>query len=58
LNVGRGIREDDVFHLIDIFLSNVHTKNPILEVDNLREMSRIVGKEDFGWTAPSCLVVS
>jgi hypothetical protein len=57
-SIGRGIREEDVFHLIEIFLSNVHVKNPILDADYLRDMAKVVVKEGFGWTAPSCLVVS
>ena len=57
-SVGRGIREEDVMLLIEVFLSNVHVKNPILDADYLRDMGRLVVKEGFGWTAPSCLVVS
>jgi hypothetical protein len=56
-STGRGIREEDVFHLIEVFLSNVHVKNPILDADYLRDMGKLVVKEGFGWTAPSCLVV-
>lgn len=56
-SIGRGIREEDVFHLLEMFLSNVHSKNPILNPDYLRDMGRLVVKEGFGWTSSSCLVL-
>ncbi|KAL4968901.1 uncharacterized protein BDV14DRAFT_211388 [Aspergillus stella-maris] len=54
---GRGIREEDVSALIESFLENVHTKNPILDPSELRNLSRCVGENGFQWDAQSCLVL-
>ncbi|KAL4957713.1 hypothetical protein BDW69DRAFT_8179 [Aspergillus filifer] len=54
---GREIREEDVFVLIESFLENVHTKNPILDPSELRNFSRCVGENGFQWDAQSCLVI-
>lgn len=54
----RGIREEDVSELVERFLSNVHTKNPILDSNVLRGMVKSIAGEGFGWDARTCLVVS
>ena len=54
---GRGIQEDDVPRLIDKFLVNVHIKNPILDVGDLKRKARFIVENGFGWDAASCLVV-
>ena len=54
---GVGIREDDVPHLMEIFLANVHVKNPIFDPAYLRKMAKSVAEHGFDWKAPSCLVV-
>lgn len=54
---GRGICEEDIPALIDRFLRNVHTKNPILDTDELRKMCRRVREDGFDWNAPSCLIL-
>ncbi|KAL4761723.1 uncharacterized protein BDW70DRAFT_149773 [Aspergillus foveolatus] len=41
------IREEDVPSLIDRFLENVHTKNPILDPSELRKLSRRLGENGF-----------
>ncbi|KAL2830036.1 hypothetical protein BDW59DRAFT_29634 [Aspergillus cavernicola] len=53
----RGIREEDVPSLIQSFLENVHTKNPILDPNELRNMSRYIGEDGFQWNGPSCLIL-
>ncbi|RAO66686.1 uncharacterized protein BHQ10_002698 [Talaromyces amestolkiae] len=56
-NIGRGVREEDVMQLVEIFLRNVHTKNPIFDPKYLRNMARSVVKNGFDWEASSCLVL-
>ncbi|KAL4821228.1 hypothetical protein BDW67DRAFT_45996 [Aspergillus spinulosporus] len=53
---GWGIREEDVPSLIERFLENVHTKNPILDPSELRKLSRRLGENGFQWDGPSCLI--
>lgn len=55
---GRGIREEDVPSLINVFLTNVHIKNPILNSDDIKGKGRWMSEHGFGWDAASCLVVS
>jgi hypothetical protein len=55
--VGVGVREDDVLHLVETFLVNVHVKNPIFDPEYLRGMARGVAEHGFSWQASSCLVV-
>lgn len=43
--------------LIDKFLQNVHTKNPLLDVDALVRWGRSAAGHGLGWDAPSCLVL-
>lgn len=52
-----GIREENTLALIEDFLRNVHTKNPILDPTELLEMGRTVAEEGFGWDDRSCLVL-
>ncbi|KIW35701.1 uncharacterized protein PV07_02385 [Cladophialophora immunda] len=56
-SLGRGIREEDVRDLVERFLANVHTKNPIFESNVLREIARPVASEGLGWDARTCLVL-
>lgn len=53
----RGIREEDVSELVERFLTNVHTKNPILDPNALRDMVKSIAGEGFSWDARTCLVV-
>lgn len=55
--LGIGVREDDVPHLVETFLVNVHVKNPIFDPDYLRKMAKDVAENGFDWGAPSCLIV-
>lgn len=43
--------------LVDNFLQNVHTKNPILDVESLVKSSRRCAEHGVGWDAWSCLVL-
>lgn len=54
---GRGVQEDDVLHLINKFLTNVHIKNPILDADDLKSKAKLIIENGFSWDAASCLVV-
>ncbi|BCS19306.1 uncharacterized protein APUU_12134A [Aspergillus puulaauensis] len=54
---GRGIREEDVSLLIENFLENVHTKNPILDPHELRKLSLRIEEDGFRWDGPSCLIL-
>lgn len=56
--VGIGVREDDVPHLVEAFLLNVHVKNPIFDPAYLRGLGRTVAEHGLSWQASSCLVVS
>ncbi|KAL4751968.1 hypothetical protein BDW72DRAFT_212359 [Aspergillus terricola var. indicus] len=47
-----GMREEDVPSLIERFLENVHTKNPILDPSELRKLSRRLGENGFQWDGP------
>lgn len=52
-----GICEDDVLHLVESFLVNVHVKNPIFDPEYLRRMAKVIVENGFNWKAPSCLVL-
>lgn len=49
--------EERVPFLIDHFLENVHTKNPILDVEQLVKTARTITTRGFTWDASSCLVL-
>lgn len=55
--LGVGVREDDVPHLVETFLVNVHVKNPIFDPEYLRKMAKAVTEHGFDWKPSSCLVV-
>lgn len=57
LSSTRGIREEDVSELVERFLANVHTKNPILDSNALRGIVKSIAGEGFSWDARTCLVV-
>ena len=50
--------EENVLRLVDNFIANVHTKNPILDVGTLKRYARGVAEDGPGWDGKSCLVVS
>ncbi|KAJ4355794.1 Zcf27p [Didymosphaeria variabile] len=52
------IREEDVPHLVEAFLLNVHVKNPIFDPNYLRSMAKAVVDRGFDWEASSCLVLT
>lgn len=55
---GRGLKEEDAPHLVEGFLIKVHTKNPVLDPDDLRGKAKIIAENGFSWDADSCLMVS
>lgn len=58
LTSGRAVNYEDAPVLVDRFLAFVHTKNPILNVPEVRIYARRLAEEGPLWDAPSCLVVS
>ena len=49
--------DEKIPSLVDSFLQNVHTKNPILDVEFLVRHARKAAENGLGWDAPSCLVL-
>ena len=49
--------EEQIPSLIESFLRNVHTKNPVLDAEQLLRQARIVASDGLGWDAWSCLVL-
>lgn len=49
--------EEQIPMLIDRFLQNVHTKNPILDVEALVKHGRKCANHGLGWDVRSCLVL-
>ena len=53
----RSLADEKIPALVDNFLQNVHTKNPILDVEALVRHARRSSEQGVGWDAPSCLVL-
>ncbi|KAL6240258.1 hypothetical protein RBB50_012824 [Rhinocladiella similis] len=51
------VPEERIPYLIDNFLQNVHTKNPVLNVERLVKEGRKAAQQGLGWDAWSCLVL-
>ena len=49
--------EEQIPALIDRFLTNVYTKNPILDVESLVKHGRRCADHGIGWDGWSCLVL-
>ncbi|KAF2225484.1 hypothetical protein BDZ85DRAFT_231295 [Elsinoe ampelina] len=49
--------EERILVLVNGFLQNVHTKNPVLDVGQLLGHARRCALEGFGWDQYSCLVL-
>ncbi|TKA78035.1 hypothetical protein B0A55_02115 [Friedmanniomyces simplex] len=49
--------EEQIPGLIESFLRNVHTKNPVLDAEQLVRQARIIASDGLGWGAWSCLVL-
>ena len=49
--------EERIPMLVDVFLQNVHTKNPVLDVETLVQRSRDVATRGLGWDAWSCIIL-
>lgn len=53
----RPVDDERVPLLVDNFLENVHTKNPILDVEELVKSARRVPTYGLGWDASSCAIL-
>lgn len=51
------LEDEQIPGLIDRFLQNVHTKNPILDVEALVKHGRKCAEQGVGWDGRSCLVL-
>lgn len=51
------LNEEQMPLLVDKFLENVHTKNPVLDVEQLVKQVRSIASNGIGWDAWSCLVL-
>lgn len=51
------VNEEQIPLLVDKFLQNCHTKNPVLDVEQLVKQARIVAGRGLGWDGWSCLVL-
>ena len=51
------LEDQKIPSLVDNFLQNVHTKNPILDVETLVLKSREAATQGLGWDAWSCLLL-
>ncbi|KAK3721479.1 hypothetical protein LTR37_003035 [Vermiconidia calcicola] len=49
--------EEQIPVLVDKFLQNVHTKNPVLDVEQLVKQARRIANRGLGWDGWSCLVL-
>jgi hypothetical protein len=57
LNSVPPLEEERIPGLIDAFLQNVHTKNPVLDVEILVQKSREAATQGLGWDAWSCILL-
>ena len=57
LNSLAPLEEERIPGLIDTFLQNVHTKNPVLDVETLVLKSRDAATQGLGWDAWSCILL-
>ena len=53
----KSLADEKIPTLIDVFLANVHTKNPILDVESLVRSGRRAAEHGLRWDAASCLVL-
>ena len=51
------LEEERIPQLVDTFLQNVHTKNPVLDVETLVLKSREAATHSLGWDAWSCFLL-
>lgn len=54
---GSAINEGNSVTLVEAFLRNVHTKNPILDPTELRGLARTAAEDGFIWDGSSCLIL-
>ncbi|KAK5677990.1 hypothetical protein LTS10_009874 [Elasticomyces elasticus] len=51
------IKQEEAVLLVEEFLRNVHTKNPVLEPTKIMELARAAAEDGFEWDVSSCLVL-
>ena len=51
------LADERIPSLIDNFLQNVYTKNPVLDVENLVRHGRKAAEHGLGWDGMSCLIL-
>ncbi|KAK5721136.1 hypothetical protein LTR15_007100 [Elasticomyces elasticus] len=51
------IKQEEAVLLVEEFLRNVHTKNPVLEPTKIMELARTAAEDGFEWDVSSCLVL-
>ncbi|KAL5313245.1 hypothetical protein ACEPPN_018978 [Leptodophora sp. 'Broadleaf-Isolate-01'] len=51
------INEEAIPRLVEVFLSQVHTKCPVLDIEIARNYARDVARDGLRWTGPSCLTL-
>ncbi|PVH70328.1 hypothetical protein DL98DRAFT_504778 [Cadophora sp. DSE1049] len=51
------INEEAIPRLVEVFLSRVHTKCPVLDIELARNYARDVAQDGLRWTGPSCLTL-
>jgi hypothetical protein len=52
-----GLADERIPSLIDNFLQNVYTKNPVLDVEDLVRHGRKAAEHGLGWDGMSCLIL-
>ncbi|KAH9207667.1 hypothetical protein DL95DRAFT_482473 [Leptodontidium sp. 2 PMI_412] len=52
------INEEAIPRLVEVFLSQVHTKCPVLDIEIARNYARDVARDGLRWTGPSCLTIN
>jgi hypothetical protein len=54
----QGIVEDHIPSYVDRFLTNVHTKNPVVDHTQLSKHVRDIGENGLGWDGLTSITVS
>lgn len=56
LNYSNGLREQSTLRLLQSFVENVHSKNPVLDIGFLETIARDVDENGMQWDGESCLL--
>lgn len=57
LERSQGVVEEDIPAHVRRFLTNVHTKNPVVDHRQLTRDARHIAEHGLSWNAPTCIVV-